>query len=160
MRVAWLVVIGCSRGTAPTVEAPVPPNPAGPWGCRAYVARAEVAAPVTAVGTGVDEPAAEADAWTRACAALPPSDPPGCKPGAPPDGWTWAQEVTPVDGGLSVALTFTSAPVPFRGEGDSTVSRDDACAAAYAAACRAAGADADCRGDSAYVDRGIDAVEE
>src|SRR5689334_15872560 len=63
---------------------------AGNHACTALIGKASTSLPVEAMASGADEAKAEADAWTQACAKLPPEAKAGCAPGKAPDGWTWS----------------------------------------------------------------------
>jgi len=150
------LIAGCAhRGPDHEAESAPGEGPRGPWSCTAYVSRVATEERIDVQGKGPTIEEAYAAAWVNACAALPQTEPPTpCSDEAPRPGWTWTRE--DLDG--VVTLHLLPEPPPFQGVATSTVSRDEACEAAYANACLAAGGKPDCLDDPAYADGGVGAV--
>ena len=90
-------------------------------------------------------------AWKAACDKLPAADQPDCHN---KDKWQPADsEATMTANGNStttVTITLTQVMPEYKGRGESTTNKDDACKTAVAEACKKAGEQGDCVAAGGY----------
>jgi Na+-transporting NADH:ubiquinone oxidoreductase subunit NqrF len=127
---------------------------ASSYKCKIFIKK-KAAPPIEASASDADKAKATDAAWKAACDKLPAADQADCHN---KDKWSaQVSEATMTANGTSsttITLKLEQQMPELKGKGVATTNKDDACAAALADACKAAGAQGDCVAAGGYEQTG------